>query len=487
MMSLLVSGRCFSDMLSNNMSKLLKRLYLLWIISGFVVASGFAAHYTDHQFQISGGHSLMEAAENFENLQISLDYFSIELQADALSGYIILLPQESGEPFNEGLPSWIGQAEDNSTTFKVYMRFPYNSGWSPWLTVGYWHQSYTTPYSSGYGITSYAAGAVDIDYVKLNQYQTRWQYKVEFKRTNVSIASPSLHRLSFFASDSRTTQELNYSHILNDNPAAIFVPTQFIWQYSVDSEIGGRICSPTSTAMILGSYGIDVDPLAFAWDTYDQRWSIFGVWPRAVQNASQYGLTGAVTRYRNWSDARAVLAQGGRIAMSVGPPLYSGHLMMLAGFDNNGNPLVHDPARSNGYKYKFSKSDLSHSWFDKGGVAYTLYLRDSSFVAIDKSDNGYSAFSPESYLLLSSYPNPFNGSTIIRFVIQERTHAKLMVFNLHGQIMDCILNSPLDQGIHELRWEPKDILEKPLASGIYLIRLELGNGLVGTHKLLYLK
>jgi hypothetical protein len=90
-----------------------------------------------------------------------------------------------------------------------------------------------------------------------------------------------------------------------------------------------------------------------------------------VQNAAEYGLDGAVTRYRTWSQARGVLANGGRIAMSVGLPLYSGHLMMLAGFNTNGDPIVHDPAKSNGYSYVFNKNDLSHSWFDKE-VAYII-------------------------------------------------------------------------------------------------------------------
>ena len=135
--------------------------------------------------------------------------------------------------------------------------------------------------------------------------------------------------------------------------------------------------------MILRSYGIPVDPLQFARDTYDSYFEMFGIWPKVVQNASQYGVDGAVTRYRSWSQARQVLANGGRISMSVGPPLYSGHLMMLAGFTASGDPIVHDPARENGYAFVFNKSDLSHSWFDKGGVAYTLYLSGTGPLAVD--------------------------------------------------------------------------------------------------------
>ena len=94
------------------------------------------------------------------------------------------------------------------------------------------------------------------------------------------------------------------------------------------------------------SYSIDVDPLQFARDNYDDYWGMFGIWPKAVQNAAEYNLEwGSCHCYRTWNQAYDVLANGGRIVMSVGRPLYTGHLMMLAGFDSQGNPLVHDPAR----------------------------------------------------------------------------------------------------------------------------------------------
>ena len=84
---------------------------------------------------------------------------------------------------------------------------------------------------------------------------------------------------------------------------------------------------------------------------------------------------------------------------------YTGHLIMLAGFTSNGTPIVHDPAKSNGYSYVFNKSDLSHSWFDKGGVAYTFYKPDSVTAILE--DENEIANAVNDFQLYQNYPNPF--------------------------------------------------------------------------------
>ena len=328
---------------------------------------------------------------------------------ELIDGYVILKPQYSQSPFNEGLPSWNGTAPDNNSGFKVQMRFPYSTSWSPWLTVGYWKSNIW----SAYGSTSYGGGYIDYDNVKLNSYQSSWQFKIIMTRTTAEQSSPTLHNLSFFVSDSRTTTSVNIANIVNDNPAEIFIPTEFVYQYGVDPIIGGDICSPTSVSMILKSYNIEVDPYQFALDTHDPYFNMFGIWPRVVQNASEFGLDGAVTRYRTWSEAREVLANGGRISMSVGSPLYPiGHLLMLAGFTSDGKPIVHDSAKPNGYSYVYNKTSLSQSWFVKGGVAYTFYPAGSYPTSVE---NSLEHFAVDDFTLYQNYPNPFNPSTTISF------------------------------------------------------------------------
>ncbi|MEA3286317.1 MAG: T9SS type A sorting domain-containing protein [Candidatus Marinimicrobia bacterium] len=419
------------------------------------------ADYPDQQ-RVIRADSMWSHISSNSNIIYNETGSSLQLAEGTNTGYFTLVPDTIQHPFDRGLPSWNGLIEHENSGFKVSMRFKSGVNWSPWLTVGYW-KNYIWP---SYGSTSYSGGYIDYDYVKLNDFHTIWQWRVEMKRQATGHPSPAIDKLSFFVSDERTTDNLNYSDILNDDPPAIFYPTTFICQYNVDPEIGGSICSPTSTVFAIRSFDVDVDAYDFAVDNYDDYWNLFGIWPRAVQNATGYHMDGAVTRYRTWSDAYDVLANNGRIVISVGQPLYSGHLMMLAGFNSQGNPIVHDPARQNGYAYVYSKYSLSHSWFDKGGVSYTFFMKDTTQLAVaDEFDD----FLPNQAVLYQNYPNPFNPNTSIRFNLLEDSNLKLGIYDVQGKLIQTLIQDHFPAGDHRLTWNARD-----LAAGIYFIRLETG-------------
>ena len=438
----------------------IRNITVLLIVFSFNL---LAQNYPDQQY-ILKIDSIFANIETNDGIELSNDGKSLRLQDGVTEGYVILKPQFSQSPFNQGLPSWNGTAPDNNSGFKVQMRFPYGATWSPWLTVGFWKSNIW----SSYGLTSYGGGLVDIDYVKLNTYKNSWQFKIIITRTNAEQPSSTIHNLSFFVSDSRTTTSVNITNIVNDNPAELFIPTEFVCQYDVDPVIGGDICSPTSVSMILKSYSIVVDPYQFALDTQDPYHNIFGVWPRVVQNASEFGLDGAVTRYRTWSEAREVLANGGRISMSVGSPLYpNGHLIMLAGFTTDGRPIVHDPAKSNGYSYVFNKTSISQSWFNKGGISYTFYPVGSYPTSVE---NSLEHISVDEFTLYQNYPNPFNPNTTISFSLPQAEQVKISVYDMLGREVAVLVNDYLESGIHTTLFDGKN-----LSSGVYVYRIEAGS------------
>ncbi len=456
---------------------MISRILLVFIINTGII---FCQTYPDQFFSYKND-SLIERISNLDGTEISKDGKSIVLSDGITNGDVTFNPDSSEFPFNRVLPSWNGYVPNDNSSFKVTIRFFEASGtWSPWLTVGFWKANIW----STYGTTSYSGGKINIDNAVLNSYHNKWQFKVIMKRTSSGQPSPELYKLSFFASDQKVTDNVNISTIINDKPQKIFIPTEFFWQYSLDPDIGGDICSPTSVSMVLRSYNIEVDPLQFAKDTKCPYWGIFGIWPRVVQNAAEYGLDGAVTRYRSWSQAYETLAAGGRVVMSVGSPLYpNGHLMMLAGFDASGNPIMHDPARSNGYSYKFNKTSLSESWFNKGGIAYTFFPEDS--LAITSIENIASTYPKENYLY-DNYPNPFNPATKIGYEIAGDAFVSLKVYDILGKEVATLVNEEKSAGKYEVLFNASEL---PTGVYIYSIYLQIPGSKVNriNKKMLYLK
>jgi hypothetical protein len=100
---------------------------------------------------------------------------------------------------------------------------------------------------------------------------------------------------------------------------------------------------------------------------------------------------------------------------------------------------------------------------------YTIVFNENNF----ESSKGYQ--------LSQNYPNPFNTSTIIRYIIPERSSVQLTVYNTLGQIVHKLVNRDLEAGIHEITFDASH-----LPSGVYIYRLQ-AEEYVESKKLLYLK
>ena len=77
---------------------------------------------------------------------------------------------------------------------------------------------------------------------------------------------------------------------------------------------------------------------------------------------------------------------------------------------------------------------------------------------------------PHSFELLSSYPNPFNQSTILEMDLQNSGHVSLNIFNLHGQIIATLYDQHLEVGQHRTMWNGNDRHGRSLPSGLYWAR-----------------
>ncbi|MCL2064030.1 MAG: T9SS type A sorting domain-containing protein [Candidatus Cloacimonetes bacterium] len=74
--------------------------------------------------------------------------------------------------------------------------------------------------------------------------------------------------------------------------------------------------------------------------------------------------------------------------------------------------------------------------------------------------------------LRSSYPNPFNPSTNIRFSLKEDQHASIVIYNVRGQRVVTLVDEILEKGHHHLIWEGVDGYGRQVGSGVYFIRMQ---------------
>ncbi len=91
------------------------------------------------------------------------------------------------------------------------------------------------------------------------------------------------------------------------------------------------------------------------------------------------------------------------------------------------------------------------------------------------------------YSLVQNWPNPFNPSTTIRFVVPEELPAvSLRIFNILGQLVWEKGLTGVLPGPHEVEWSGTTTTGESLASGVYFYQLRAGS-YVSTRKLLMLR
>ena len=77
---------------------------------------------------------------------------------------------------------------------------------------------------------------------------------------------------------------------------------------------------------------------------------------------------------------------------------------------------------------------------------------------------------PPLTVLEQNIPNPFNPSTTIKFTLESKCHAELVVYDASGRTVDRLIDGILNAGSHSVKWRPTGI-----ASGVYFYSLRAGN------------
>ena len=79
-----------------------------------------------------------------------------------------------------------------------------------------------------------------------------------------------------------------------------------------------------------------------------------------------------------------------------------------------------------------------------------------------------------------------SSTTTIRFQLPVRCDVQLSVFDVTGREIKSLVNGTMDAGTYSVVWRGEDNMGRPLASGVYIVKVHAGS-FIKTQKAVLLK
>ncbi|WP_157621887.1 peptidase C39 family protein [Serinicoccus hydrothermalis] len=300
------------------------------------------------------------------------------------------------QPFDRLIASW-NALTPVGTWVQVEVRAyrPSTSRWTKYFNMGIWTETNATIGRRSVAGQGNADGTVETDLLKLagGAAYTRFQYRLTLFTTD-RTRNPSVSMVAVLASNS--AKEAAGLPVYSDRQAwgrDLNVPKRSQMIYPDGGEVW---CSPTSTSMVLAYWGKNVTVPRAAARTYDYTYRGHGNWPFNTAWASTQGLDAYVTRMGSLAQLEEWISAGVPVVISIawkrgeltGAPIPSsnGHVIVVRGFDSNGDVIVNDPAASSDARVRlvYRRLELFTVWLKySGGTAYLIHPRDHA-VPTDK-------------------------------------------------------------------------------------------------------
>lgn len=107
-------------------------------------------------------------------------------------------------------------------------------------------------------------------------------------------------------------------------------------------------------------------------------------------------------------------------------------------------------------------------------VAINQYheIKEPDYTSVESRD--LNSAKPSAFLLEQNYPNPFNAGTTIEYNLARNSKVIINVYDMLGREIITLVNGHQNEGVHPIHWDGCDNMKQPVASGIYLYRIEAG-------------
>jgi hypothetical protein len=318
-----------------------------------------------------------------------------------------------GFDYTELIASW-NAATPGDTWIEVNVRGTAETGaTSKWYVLGRWTASDEHLHRTSVSGQRDELATVLVDTLATVNDHTfsDWQLRVELYRAAGTTGTPSVRSVGAMASQLPDVKRVPVSPLGGAKGIVLDVPKYsqetHIGQYPEYDSGGEAWCSPTSTAMVVDFWGkqptADGYPVGYGWvdssfadpwvdhaarQVFDYTYDGAGNWPFNTAYGATRGLEGFVTRLRSLTEAEKFIKAGIPLIVSVSFKKgeldgagygTNGHLMVIVGFDADGDVVVNDPAShlipSNAeVRTTYDREQFENTWIPhSGGVAYVIH------------------------------------------------------------------------------------------------------------------
>jgi hypothetical protein len=125
---------------------------------------------------------------------------------------------------------------------------------------------------------------------------------------------------------------------------------------------------------------------------------------------------------------------------------------------------------------------------DAGALQSATYTLDGGFwgsmdaVPVDVPDLDDEQEQVLSLRIFPPLPNPARAGAQIRFQIPDPRPVQVRVYNVRGELVRTLVQRALPAGPHLVDWDTRGASGRPVSSGIYFVRVQLGET-IRTHRL----
>jgi subtilisin family serine protease len=75
-----------------------------------------------------------------------------------------------------------------------------------------------------------------------------------------------------------------------------------------------------------------------------------------------------------------------------------------------------------------------------------------------------------------AYPNPASGGARIEYAVPVPAEVRIRVYDVAGRLVRTLVERERGVGAYAAAWDGDDVLGRPVANGVYFVRLEVGRG-----------